>query len=35
MQYNEFLDENKSHLVDANRNDSLEKKFLFQMVSVE
>jgi hypothetical protein len=35
MQYNEFLDENKSYLVEANRNDSLEKKYLFQMVSVE
>ncbi|HMG92015.1 MAG TPA: hypothetical protein VK589_18290 [Chryseolinea sp.] len=35
MQYNEFLEENKSYLVEANRNDSLEKKYLFQMVSVE
>lgn len=35
MQYNEFLDKNKSFLKDANRNDSLEKKHLFQMVSVE
>jgi len=35
MQYNEFLDENKSYLVESNRNDSLEKKYLFQMVSVE
>ena len=35
MQYNECLEENKSHLLEANRNDSLEKKYLFQMVSVE
>jgi hypothetical protein len=35
MQYNEFLDENKLYLLEANRNDSLEKRYLFQMVSVE
>jgi hypothetical protein len=35
MQYNEFLDNNKSYLQEANRDDSLEKKYLFQMVSVE
>ena len=35
MDYNKFLDENKSYLEDANRNDTLEKKYLFQMVSVE
>ncbi|HEX6891582.1 MAG TPA: LemA family protein [Chryseolinea sp.] len=35
LQYNEFLDENKSYLLEANRNDSLEKRYLFQMVSVE
>ena len=35
MEYNEFLEENKTHLLEANRNDSLEKKYLFQMVSVE
>lgn len=35
MQYNDFLEENKSHLIEANRSDSLEKKYLFQMVSVE
>jgi LemA family len=33
--YNQFLDENKSYLEEANRNDTLEKKYLFQMVSVE
>ena len=35
MQYNEFLESNKSFLQEANRDDSLEKKHLFQMVSVE
>jgi hypothetical protein len=35
MQYNEFLDKNRSYLQEANRDDSLEKKHLFQMVSVE
>jgi hypothetical protein len=34
-EYNRFIDENKSHLMEANRGDSLEKKYLFQMVSVE
>jgi hypothetical protein len=35
IDYNRFLDENKSFLEEANRNDTLEKKYLFQMVSVE
>ena len=35
IDYNQFLDENKSYLEEANRNDTLEKKYLFQMVSVE
>ena len=35
IDYNQFLDENKSFLEEANRNDTLEKKYLFQMVSVE
>jgi hypothetical protein len=35
IDYNQFLDENKPYLEEANRNDTLEKKYLFQMVSVE
>lgn len=35
MEYNDFLDQNKSYLLEANKSDSLEKKYLFQMVSVE
>jgi hypothetical protein len=35
IDYNHFLDENKSYLEEANRNDTLEKKYLFQMVSVD
>lgn len=35
MKYNRFLEQNKSHLKEINHSDSLEKKHLFQMVSVE
>lgn len=35
IDYNNFLDENKPYLEEANRNDTLEKKYLFQMVSVD
>lgn len=35
MEYNNFLDQNKAYLQEANRSDSLEKKHLFQMVAVE
>ena len=35
IDYNQFLDKNKSYLEEANQNDTLEKKYLFQMVSVE
>ena len=35
IDYNQFLDENKSYLEEFSRNDTLEKKYLFQMVSVE
>jgi hypothetical protein len=35
MEYNQFLEQNKSHLVEANHSDSLEKRHLFQMVSAD
>jgi hypothetical protein len=35
IQYNEFIDKNKTYLQEGNKDDSLEKKHLFQMVSVE
>lgn len=35
MQYNDFLEQNKTYLLEANRSDSLEKKHLFQMVASE
>jgi len=35
IQYNQFLEKNKSFLLEINHDDSLQKRHLFQMVSVE
>jgi len=35
IKYNRFLENNKPHLKEINHSDSLEKKHLFRMVSVE